>query len=469
MNNTINKTFINICKNKWVNLSIVWFVLGAFLIYLIPLESGDQLHYLSVAWEMYKNHLYLSTYSGGRLDLEKTPLLYWLLVTGWRIFGVSNIFPKILMQIIGLFDLMLTAWLTQQLFGKIRIAWISIFLLLTSFYWAFFFQTIRFEGLVVFFGMLFLNLVVKATLSKNNFYWVLSAVVFGLCTFSKGPVSFLYYLPIVFCLPLFLKVENIKVWCLKLTIVMLSGLIIPLFWILLVYFQHGTAAVNYLLFGQVTRRVGIAFNGFFMPIITLVANLLPWTLIYIFYLIKGQKKLEKEIIIFWGVLLIQILFFSFVVGKKSSHYLVPFAPIMSIIMAKFLYDKISDKQFWFLGAIFLLIFSIHQIHLRTTKYRSLEPFAQEISKIAKLGIPLVQFSPRPGDQNFEFLARLDHDLIILTTREDQSSWLKDHPDGWIINAYQKLPDQCNFSYQSETSNHWVLTLSTAKSYLDCKL
>jgi 4-amino-4-deoxy-L-arabinose transferase-like glycosyltransferase len=79
------KTSFQYPKNTALPISFIWLAFGALFIYFHSYKAGMTLHYLSVAWEMYKNHLYLSTYINGSLDFEKTPLLYWLIVGGWRI------------------------------------------------------------------------------------------------------------------------------------------------------------------------------------------------------------------------------------------------------------------------------------------------------------------------------------------------------------------------------------------------
>ncbi len=462
----MNKALVSIYKNKWLNLSIMWFIFGAFLIYVIPPRRGDPLHYLSMAWEMYRNHLYLSTYMGGRLDLEKTPLFYWPIVGGWHIFGVNNIWPFIYTYIIGWSNLMLTAWLAKQLFSNIRIAWISVFILITSLYWPLFFQDIRFEGLLVLFGMLFLNLVIKAATS-GVFYWILAAISFGFCTFSKGPVSFIYYLPFVVSLPFFVEIKNLKMWYLKLTVAILSGLIIPLLWLFIVYIQHGMPAINYLLFGQVTQRVGIVYKFLFSPLIRGFINMLPWTLIYIFYLVWHREKLTKNILIWWVILLIQFLFFGVFVERQALHYLIPLFPIIAILMAPVLNKFMSDKQFWWIGGLFLLALAAYQITLRTTKYKTLEPIAKQLSLIQQSGAPIAQFGIKPGYQNFQFLGRLKYDIPILVDENIQTEWIKTHSTGWIIETYGVLPKNCHFSQQWRIADKWIVVLLPVKDYLAC--
>ena len=72
---------------------ILWLIGGLSCIYLIPVSPGDDLHYLGIAWNMFKAHSWLLTYSMADLhhvDLEKTPLLYWFILAGWHLFGVNE-------------------------------------------------------------------------------------------------------------------------------------------------------------------------------------------------------------------------------------------------------------------------------------------------------------------------------------------------------------------------------------------
>ncbi len=464
----LNKKYLinKYLTNKWLNISLIWFLFGAFLIYTIPPRYEDPLHYLSVAWEMYKNNFYLLTYSGGNLDLEKPPLFYWPIVAGWHVFGVNTLWPYIFLYVIGWFNLLLTAWLAKQLYQNIRLAWISVFILVTSIYWPIFCQDIRFESLVVFFGMLFLNFCIKAEISKRNFYWILAAIAFGLCTFSKGAVSFVFYLPFAACIPLFLNIADIRAWYLKLMAAVLCGLIIPILWILTLYLQQGWNPISYVLFGQVTNRVGVDFAKFYFPVQRIFENLLPWTCIYLIYLFKSKPPLEKKIVILWSIIFIQLLFFGFFVKMQRTHYVIPIFPISAILMSSLLVNHLSDKQLWWIGGLSLLGLAIYEIYL-PTQYKSLQPIALQLKAIEKTGAPIVQFSHMPGHQNFEYLGKLEKDIPIMYDSKNQTTWLKVNPNGWIINAYQKLPVQCNLNYWWEIGNHWIVTLSTTKNYLDC--
>ena len=54
-------------------------VIGYGLLFIITnsINNLDELHYLSLAWEMHKQHYYLLPIALGHPDIQKPPLLTW--------------------------------------------------------------------------------------------------------------------------------------------------------------------------------------------------------------------------------------------------------------------------------------------------------------------------------------------------------------------------------------------------------
>ncbi len=70
-------------------------------------------------------------------------------------------------------------------------------------------------------------------------------------------------------------------------------------------------------------------------------------------------------------------------------------------------------------------------------------------------------------ENFEFLGRLTKDIPVIVDQPQQTQWIKENPQGWVIDAYQKLPQQCQFHLTWDIGNHSILTLATTQKYLEC--
>lgn len=457
-------------SRKWMLISIVWWLFALITIYAVPPHQGDALHYLSVAWHMFNTHIYLSTYSGEVLDLEKTPLFYWPIIAGWHIFGVSNAWPCIFTFFIGWINLILSWWLARQLFpDNLKISWLTVLILMTSLYWPTFYGDIRFEGLMTLFGLLFLNLLFKTLPQKNILYWVLASVAFGLCVFSKGPVAFIHFLPLAVLLPYWRgHVENLRQWYLTLLLVIFAGLVIPLLWVIAIYYQHGLDAVKYLIFGQITKRVGIQFS--LEQFITLLKSFLPWSVIFGFFLVRGSWRefTHKKPLILTVFILAQVVFFCFGVKWQVPHYLIPIFPIVAILIASTLEPQLSVKQWVGIGCLFLIGLSIYELtwQRHTLQAASFAPAAQQIKIIENQHYAVAQFGTVLGYQNFGFLGRLPIEVPVVTKSEDKTEWLAKNPDGWIVTASKTLPNS-QAHYQAWKINHQqFILLISAKDYLE---
>ncbi len=70
-------------NNLPVILVFLWLLMAISFIFFVPFEQGDELHYLAVAWNMFKAHAWLNTLWDAKVtDLEKTPILYWPILAG---------------------------------------------------------------------------------------------------------------------------------------------------------------------------------------------------------------------------------------------------------------------------------------------------------------------------------------------------------------------------------------------------
>jgi 4-amino-4-deoxy-L-arabinose transferase-like glycosyltransferase len=249
---------------------------------------------------------------------------------------------------------------------------------------------------------------------------------------------------------------------------MLCGLTIPLLWLFAIYIHHGWPAIDYLLFGQVKIRVGIILSVWYVPLLRMLEDLLPWTFIFLICLFGGKGKIKKNRLMLGVVIIMQLLFFGFFVKMQPAHYLIPLFPFAALCMADFLAERMIDKQLWIIAGLSLLGFTIYEIIATPKEHQSLQPIAEQIYAIQQTGASVAQFSFEPGYQNFGYLGRLNDDLSIITDFANQSEWLKNHPDGWIVKAYSKKPQNCHFSQQWNMGNQWTITLSTVQNYLACR-
>ena len=81
----------------------------------IPLVGPDEPRYAEVAREMFARHDWISPTLGGHLWFEKPALLYWLMMVGYRVLGVSEYAARVGPAVCGLLTAVLTYWLGSRL------------------------------------------------------------------------------------------------------------------------------------------------------------------------------------------------------------------------------------------------------------------------------------------------------------------------------------------------------------------
>jgi 4-amino-4-deoxy-L-arabinose transferase-like glycosyltransferase len=147
---------------------------------------------LAVAWEMWSHGHFLVPHINGLPYSEKAPLLFWLIQAGWFVFGVTDIWPRILEVLIGGTQLMLVSMLARRLFPDRP--WVSKaapWMLLALGYAFLFGLQVMYDVLLAVFALAaLLCLTPKAHRAEPR--WLLFGVCIGLGLLTKGPVMLLH-------------------------------------------------------------------------------------------------------------------------------------------------------------------------------------------------------------------------------------------------------------------------------------
>src|ERR1700694_4814038 len=80
----------------------------------LPLVGPDEPRYAEVAREMLARHDLITPTLGGLPWFEKPPLLYWLMMASYRIFGVSEFSARLGPAICGLLTGFLVYWIGKN-------------------------------------------------------------------------------------------------------------------------------------------------------------------------------------------------------------------------------------------------------------------------------------------------------------------------------------------------------------------
>jgi 4-amino-4-deoxy-L-arabinose transferase-like glycosyltransferase len=173
-----------------------WLPLWALVALLAIFSHGPMPLYstrtLAVAWEMWSHGHWLVPHINGQPYSEKAPLLFWLIQSGWFVFGVSDIWPRVLEVVIGGAQLVLISMLARRLFPNRPWMTKAAPWMLLALGYAFLFglQVMYDVLLAVFVLAALLCLTPKANRAEPR--WLLFGVCIGLGLLTKGPVMLLH-------------------------------------------------------------------------------------------------------------------------------------------------------------------------------------------------------------------------------------------------------------------------------------
>jgi 4-amino-4-deoxy-L-arabinose transferase-like glycosyltransferase len=238
----------------WLPLWTVVALLAIFSHGPMPLYSTRT---LAVAWDMWNRHQFLVPYINGEPYSDKVPLLYWMIHAGWFVFGVNDIWPRVLEVIFGGVQLVLLSVLARRLFPmRPWVAKAAPWMLLALSY-AFLF------GLQIMYEVLLADCVLGALLcltpkaDRAEPRWLLFGVLIGAGLLTKGPVMLLHIAFPWLLGPLWNDWANAHRarWYGRGLLSVLLGLAILLAWAIPAGFSGGDAYRHRLFFTQTAGRV----------------------------------------------------------------------------------------------------------------------------------------------------------------------------------------------------------------------
>lgn len=147
---------------------------------------------LAVAWEMWAHGHWLVPHINGEPYSEKVPLLFWMIHAGWAVFGVSDVWPRVLEVIFGGVQLVLAARLAARLFPSHPwVARATPWLLMALSYSFLFGLQIMYEVLLVVWVLAALLALVPSSGRTAPRWWLFGLMV-GAGLLTKGPVMLLH-------------------------------------------------------------------------------------------------------------------------------------------------------------------------------------------------------------------------------------------------------------------------------------
>lgn len=253
-----------------------WCAIALFAIFQhgpMPLYSTRT---LAVAWEMWQNGQFLVPHINGEPYSHKVPLLFWMIHAGWAVFGVNDVWPRVLEVLIGAGWFVAAVALARRLFAlRPAVARLTPWFLIALSYAFLFGLQIMYEVLLA----AWVAAALAALGGKPRWGWFALFIGAGLMT--KGPVMLLHV-----AFPFLLGPwwsEHARAdrrgWYVKGTLALLGGFAILVAWALPAAFAGGEQYRNELFFMQTAGRVVNSFDHarplyWYVPV--LLVLLFPW-------------------------------------------------------------------------------------------------------------------------------------------------------------------------------------------------
>jgi 4-amino-4-deoxy-L-arabinose transferase-like glycosyltransferase len=378
----------------WVG---AWFALLIAVWATRPLLPIDETRYASVAWEMWLRRSFLVPYVNDVPYSDKPPLLFWLILLGWRVIGVREWWVRLVPPLLALGSLFLLARLARSLWPDRE--WPAVgapWVLLGTIIWSVYGTLVLFDPLIAFFTLLAFLGMLRVSRQGGVGGWLLVGLAIGLGILSKGPVVLVYVGPPALLGPWWggAGIGSWRRWYAGLAAAVVLGAAIALAWALPAARAGGPEYASRILWYQTAGRLSGSFahaRPFWWYLALLPLLLFPWSVTPAVW--RGIARLARAprdagVRFCLSSLIPGLVLFSLISGKQL-HYMLPLFPAFALLVARGLeYDGTAGRRRDLLpAALGLMVVALLMIalpHLRELTPRlghDLPPQASQVSPL----------------------------------------------------------------------------------------
>lgn len=323
----------------WPLLFAAVFTLGSALwrVCTWPLLPVDETRYLSVAWEMWLRHDWLVPHLNGSVYVDKPPVLFWLILAGWKVFGVVEWWPRLIPALAAVGALGLTARLARALWPDDPPAASAVWILTTMVWWFLWTGLVMFDLLLSTAVLLGWNALVDAPLGRGRWMWFGLAAGAGILI--KGPVGLLFLLPPALLASWWREELLDGRWYGGLILSLLAAVSLVLTWFVPAVLRAGWEYGHAIGFQQTASRVIQSYAHrrpfwWYLPLLPLAT--LPWSLwpaLYGRLLASGVRGRDRGNR-FVAVAVVPAFVALCLISGKQLHYLLPLFPALALWFAR---------------------------------------------------------------------------------------------------------------------------------------
>lgn len=324
----------------------VWALLILVSLHGRPALPLDETRALTVAWEMQVSGDWLVPHLNGETYSHKPPLLQWLMLLGWKLFGVSAWWARMIGPLAALAMLLLTHRLARSLWPEDRdTPGFAVVILGSTTLWCVMSSMTMYDALLGASALLALLGVVRAARDGAARGFVLMTLGLALGLLAKGPAIFVAVLPVALFAPLWATPCEVRPhiwrrWYLGVLGATLAASALMLLWVVPAVISGGALFREELLWGQTAGRMVQSFahaRPWWWYLALLIPLLGPWS-----FAAPLWRALRREgrgilrdrtlrLLLIWFVA--GLLVFTLTSGKQV-HYLLPLFPAMALLFAR---------------------------------------------------------------------------------------------------------------------------------------
>ncbi len=322
---------------------LVWLILYFILIGLTlnnPTPyKGDESFYLISGINMVKNHNYIIPYYYNKIRLQKPILAYWVVIAGYKIFGIHLwsgrifflLFSIFLLFIIYKFSLLLNKNNNQS-------ALLNVLLLSSSTIYILFSRAAMTDLLLTFFMTLSLYYFYKSIVypEKLKKFYSIAYLSMGFAFLSKGLIG-VFPVLIMFVYLICFKPKDYMKYILNLfnPLNIFVFVIVAFSWYIYIFIFYKKDLLMHLKkesSGKLKFNIYIFVKRLFYYIGVLIRYYFPFFLIAFYLFIKKRIKFSNQFKFLLLYICSIIIFFTFFIGMYRSRYLLPVFPVITILI-----------------------------------------------------------------------------------------------------------------------------------------
>ncbi|MGM8932314.1 ArnT family glycosyltransferase [Salinicola halophyticus] len=294
-----------------------------------PLMPIDETRYVSVAWEMWHAHSLWLPLMNGEPYADKPPLLFWLIQSGWSLFGVNAWWPKLISPLASLIAMTHLYRIARRLGYPGSQARLAPMALMAMLMWNLYSGALMFDILL---SACLLGAIAPLIAGQLNLRKaIISGLWLGLALLAKGPAVFVTLGPILLTIPLWRARPLGTMGRRHLALALVLGLAMLLAWALPAAWLGGRDYAQDLFWGQSVDRLQQAMaharpTWWYLPWLALLA--FPWTLWPPCWPRLPRHRQQR---LAWIWLIGPLAIFSLISGKQI-HYLMPLLPALALLI-----------------------------------------------------------------------------------------------------------------------------------------